>query len=762
MSRRCYSYRLTMLAARSRTCLAVCFCSCAVLITEVTLTRIFSVTLMYHYAFLVLSVTLFGLGAGGIFHFVSGSLRRRPESAPWLALGAAIALPACLGVILRLPFLPQLFSFANAAVLTAIVLLSAIPFFLAGLLLSLLYMLNRTAISNLYAYDLVGAAAGCGLALYLIGVVGAPATPLMASLLWVSCAFLTAKPGRSLLFQFSVVGVLLIIAILPFVGWLRLKAIKGGPEENVEFEKWNAFSRVAVSGFGARKVIHIDAGASTEILSDAARQTGLDKFAGITRLAYLLRQNSTALVVGPGGGREVGAALASGNTVTGVEINPIIVDDLMMKRYLSFTGELYKSPRVRIVTADARSFLERTDEQYDVIQENAVDTWAAVSGGGFTLSESYLYTVEAFETYFRRLTADGILTLGRWEFRQPQQMIRVLSLALEAMDRQYPGDNRSRFFLVTDSSYEQGGGIPAVILMKKSAFTDSELQTLRQAASASGYNVAYDPGSSLSNPYVDLINSKDRRHYFDSYPLNIRPPEDDRPFFFFTLKWRDVFSVWNTPEESRKNNAGLFLLSGVGLIMLVLTALTFVLPLITRHRNGIGKFAGIYFLCIGLAFMMFETVMMQKAILFLGHPTYSFPAVLCALLLGAGTGSWLTRNVDAGRLARSAVTLVIVLSGLVLVLPLWLQWGFRFGLAVRVVWLSLPLFGIGMLLGRLFPLGLRKLGETQVPWAWALNGSASVLGSIIAVLLAMQIGFAAVLWIAVGFYGLAAVSAFKL
>src|SRR5262245_17859849 len=147
-ARRCYSYRLIMLPARSRTCLAVCFCSCAVLITEVTLTRIFSVTLMYHYAFLVLSVTLFGLGAGGIFHFVSGSLRQRPESAPWLALGAAITLPACLGVILRLPFLPQLFSVANAAVLTAIVLLSAIPFFLAGLLFSFLFFLYHTVFST--------------------------------------------------------------------------------------------------------------------------------------------------------------------------------------------------------------------------------------------------------------------------------------------------------------------------------------------------------------------------------------------------------------------------------------------------------------------------------------------------------------------------------------------------------------------------------------------------------------------------------------
>jgi hypothetical protein len=260
---------------------------------------------------------------------------------------------------------------------------------------------------------------------------------------------------------------------------------------------------------------------------------------------------------------------------------------------------------------------------------------------------------------------------------------------------------------------------------------------------------------------MDLITTGNRAEFFGAYPLNIKPPEDDKPFFFFTLKWRDVFSVWNTPEESRKNNSGLFLLAAVGLIMFVLTTLTFVLPVMIRRQAKIGKFAGIYFLCIGLAFMMVETVLMQKAILFLGHPTYSFPAVLCALLLGAGTGSWLTRNVEASHLPRSAVTLVLVMSIAILILPVWLAWGFQFSLAVRVVWLTIPLFGLGMFLGRLFPLGLRKLAEAQIPWAWALNGSASVLGSILAVLFAMQIGFAAVLWIAVGCYALAAASAFK-
>lgn len=455
-----------MLQARTRISLAVAFCSCAVLLTELTLTRIFSVTLMYHYAFLVLSITLFGLGSGGIFHFVSDAPRRRTEAAPWLALTAGAVLTLCVGVILRLPFSPQIFSPLNMTVLCLIIGLASIPFFFSGLFISLLYI----AESRQY-FPLVRVRSGRG---------RGRLSDCCLSDRVVRRADDAARGESSAGHQRTAggkregegMGCAVSNSVChggnPARGRMaEVELRQGGIEETIEFEKWNAFSRVAVSRFGERRLIHIDAGAATEILNSTTRQSGLESVAGITRLAHLIKRNSKALVIGPGGGREIGSALLVGNRLTGVEINPIIVKDLMLGKYAEYSGNLYTLPGVRIVVADARSFLERDTEQYDLIQENAVDTWAAVSGGGYTLSESYLYTVEAFETYLRHLNADGVLTIGRWVFSTPQQMIRVIALALDAMDRQCPGDYRSRFFLASDPSYEQGGGIPGVVVIKK-------------------------------------------------------------------------------------------------------------------------------------------------------------------------------------------------------------------------------------------------------------------------------------------------------
>ena len=738
-----------------------CFSS-AVLLTEITLTRIFSVVLMYHYAYLVLSIALFGLGAGGIFHFATDVLRRRAEWLALLPMIAGIGLIVSLGTILRIPFSPQLLTPGNLGNLVAIILVTAVPFFLAGLFISYLLMACRDEIPQLYAFDLLGAAAGCLSAVLLLGLIGAMGTPFVAALLFGITGLLIPLAAPSQRKNALAAALLAVVTLGWSGGLLQLEFVKGR-DEIVEFERWNAFSRVAVTDIDGRKAIHIDADASTEILpSSLARAGGATLLDTATGLVYRLRSGADVLIIGPGGGRDVVAAMAADNDITAVEINPIITGEVMTERYLDYSGAIYDDPSVEIVTADARSYLERSSELFDVIQANAVDTWAAASGGGFTLSESYLYTVEAFESYFRHLKEDGILQIGRWAFSQPQQLARIVSVAVEALERLGSSDLSGQFFIISDPSYEQGGGTPGVVFIRKTPFGASELELLRRSAGDQGFEILHDPGTPRTNVYSELLHAPDRERFFDEYPLNIRPTTDDRPFFFLTLKWRDVLSVWNTPEESRKNNSGLFLILVVFVVMLVATTICFILPLVLTGRCRIRTAPGAFFLNIGLAFMMVEAVLIQRSSLFLGHPSISFLTVLCALLLGAGSGSWLTSRTapeaamtDLRRsLIRAALTLLIVSVAL----PVWELAGFQWTIGYRVVWLGLPIFLSGLVLGRLFPLGLRLCDEAEIAWAWALNGSASVLGSIAAILIAMVAGFSWVLWIAAALYATAALT----
>ena len=740
--------------------LAVASFSCALLITEVTLTRIFSVTLMYHFAFLVLSIALFGLGSGAIVHFVTDFFRRRAESyLGWIAFLAAASLPLCLGVVLRLPVSPYLWTWTNVGRLICTVCVCIIPFFFCGLFLSLLYTHRQELVSRLYSWDVLGAALGASCSLFLIQWIDPIRVTWIAGCFLLSTALLVA-PRRGRASLFAAVGGLLLVFALGWAGdWLRLHYVKGRVEPVLEFSKWNAFSRVTVLDAGDRKIVQIDADASTEILSGEGQtaEAGEKLLSAITGLVYRLRSNGRALIMGSGGGRDILTARLAGHSAVGVEINPIIVRDLLRDRYYDYSGKLISRPGVEVFIDEARSFLERIDGQFDVIQGNAVDTWAATSGGSLTLSESYLYTVEAFELYFRRLREDGILTLGRWSFDPPQQTLRLVGLALEAMEQQGIPHPQDKIFLISDPSFTQGEGTPAVIFIKKLPFSQQELSVLRTAASQKGYRLLYDPGRQETTPFYQLIQADDRQEFFEQYPLNVRPPTDDQPFFFFTLNWSDLLSVWNTPEEVRKNNAGLFILLVTFVVLCVLTSVCFLLPMVvSKRKQSVRLGDGLFFLSIGIAFMMMETVLIQRSIQFVGHPSYAFPTVVCALLLGCACGSWRSSRVARDRISKLLSQSSLVAAGSVFigiwVFPLWLKVGFGWPLWIRFFWLAIPIVGLGTVLGRLLPLGIKSIRREEVPWAWALNGVGSVLGTSLAVMVAVQIGFSGVFWCSIGLY----------
>ena len=740
--------------------LAVASFSCALLITEVTLTRIFSVTLMYHFAFLVLSIALFGLGSGAIVHVVTDFFRRRAESyLGWIAFLAAASLPLCLGVVLRFPVSPYLWTWSNVGRLIGTVCVCIIPFFFCGLFLSLLYTHRQELVSRLYSWDVLGAALGASCSLFLIQWIDAIRVTWIAGCFLLSTALLVA-PRRGRASLFAAVGGLLLVFALGWAGdWLRLHYVKGRVEPVLEFSKWNAFSRVTVLDAGDRKIVQIDADASTEILSGEGQtaEAGEKLLSAITGLVYRLRSNGRALIMGSGGGRDILTARLAGHSAVGVEINPIIVRDLLRDRYYDYSGKLISRPGVEVFIDEARSFLERIDGQFDVIQGNAVDTWAATSGGSLTLSESYLYTVEAFELYFRRLREDGILTLGRWSFDPPQQTLRLVGLALEAMEQQGIPHPQDKIFLISDPSFTQGEGTPAVIFIKKLPFSQQELSVLRTAASQKGYRLLYDPGRQETTPFYQLIQADDRQEFFEQYPLNVRPPTDDQPFFFFTLNWSDLLSVWNTPEEVRKNNAGLFILLLTFVVLCVLTSVCFLLPMVvSKRKQSVRLGDGLFFLSIGIAFMMMETVLIQRSIQFVGHPSYAFPTVVCALLLGCACGSWRSSRVARDQISKLLSQSSLVAAGSVFigiwVFPLWLKVGFGWPWWIRFFWLAIPIVGLGTVLGRLLPLGIKSIRREEVPWAWALNGVGSVLGTSLAVMVAVQIGFSGVFWCSIGLY----------
>ncbi|UCF35716.1 MAG: hypothetical protein JSU96_12855 [Acidobacteriota bacterium] len=740
---------------------AVALFSCALMMSEITLIRLFSVTLLYHFAFLVLSMTLFGLGAGGIFNFVFKIFRNDPAQwLPRLLLGAAAVLPVSVAIVLNLRFSPYELTVTTLSLLGLIVLVCILPFFFCGLFVSLLFTWRRAEVYSLYAFDLVGAGLGAIGAVWFLEWIGATGVPWFSAVLFVLAALLVSPRGKRWSVPPVAIGLLLVLVLGGALGFVQVRYVKGRGESGLEFEKWNSFSRIAVFDAGDRKVVQIDADAATEILSEQwVQKEGPLLLEQITGMVYQLRPGGNVLIVGPGGGRDVVAAsLADSERITGVEINPIIVHDLMFDRYLDFSGRLYQDPRVEIVTSDARNYLERTDGHYDVLQANAVDTWAAAAGGGFTLSESYLYTSEAFDLYLSRLAPEGILTMGRWVFDPPQQMLRVVSLLVEALKRRGIENPGRHIFLASDPSYPAEEVKPGVILAKITPFTVGELELLGRVCREQGYRPLLDPDGSTKNTFSELVYAEDIEAFYRSYLFNVRPPSDDRPFFFFTLKWADMWGFTDVPAESRKNNAGLFVLLIVFALMLVLTVLCFILPMLIRRRSSVRFSRAVYFLAIGLGFMMFETVVIQSSILFLGHPSFSFSTVVFALLAGSGLASFMSGRVTSGgvesSLRKTLLGLVVSMPLMGLVLPVWLELGLRFSLGLRVLWLALPLFAIGLLLGRLFPLGIRTVRELEVPWAWALNGAASVLGSILAVLIAMQFGFSLVLWSLVPLYGI--------
>ena len=783
----------------------------ATLTYQLLLTRTFSVTMYYHFAFVAISVTMFGMAVGAIAVFLRPAVFVAERVTRHLAIGSmtcAAAIVLSYLTHLAIPFLvePSLVS-VYGIVLTYTAL--SVPFIIGGIVVSLALTRFPAQVSTLYAADLAGAALGClavGPALRLAdaptAVLATSATVGIAAVLFALDRPPAQRDRANLVRACGALAVVFIAATIAHgtaaregAAWLRLVWVKGQYEARPLVEKWNSFSRIRVigdperaikpSGWGlsstlppelrARELhLDIDSYAGTELtaFSGDPAEVGHLRY-DVTNMAHYLRPDSRVIVVGTGGGRDVLSALAFNQKgVTGVEINDGILD-LVNRRFGDFTGHLDRDPRVRFVNDEARSYIARLEDRADIIQISLIDTWAATASGAFVLTENSLYTVNAWRIFLDHLAPRGILSVSRWYYAdRPGEVYRLATLAsttLMQMGVTRPGDHYAIVRARPAHAVNAPDGV-GTMLVSRDPLSNHDLDVLESEAARLNFDVVQSPRRSADATFAAIASGDRLSEAIAQHPLNISPPTDDTPFFFHMLRLRDVFdtSRWQDQGIVRFNMTAVGVLGVLLVTVTVLTLSCILLPLLLSGRRGDfrgGAWHLLFFAAIGFGFMLVEISQVQRLTIFLGHPVYSLSVVLFSLLLSSGAGSLSTARLKPGEGDRSAlvrmVMLVIVLVAFGAITPTAVRHYEAAATPVRIAIAVAILVPIGFFMGMAFPIGMhRALRDVPsiAPWLWGVNGAASVSASVLVVVISLAAGISAAFWAGTACYVLAVVA----
>ncbi|MDH3336304.1 MAG: SAM-dependent methyltransferase [Gammaproteobacteria bacterium] len=762
--------------------------------------RVLSIVQWHHFAYMIISLALLGYGASGTFiALLRTQLEQRFEIAFAVsALSFSVAMLVCFIVGQRVPFnaLEIIWDWREFVHLSLIYVIFFVPFFFAACCIGLAFTCRRDDISRIYFFDLAGA----GLGAVLIIVVLFAVFPQNAILVLVALAVVAsalvglASGARKSLATLQLAWLVFIVFGLP-EQWLtlRLSEYKGLSQamQVVDARTLSAlssplglltvvdsptvpFRHAPGLSLGTRHVPPEQLAVFTDgdSISAITRYDGnLDKLAYLddvtAALPYRLLDSPRVLVLGAGAGTDVLLALRNGTShVDAVELNPQMTE-LVRETYADFSGHLYEDPRVSVHTREARGFVMQTDGHYDLIQIGLLDSFGASGAGVQALNESYLYTVEGLQAYVERLEAGGILSITRWLKLPPRDGLKLFATAVEALRR--AGVERPDQRLAMIRSWNT-----STLLVKNGEFSAADIATIREFARARSLDTAYFPGiaASEANRFTLLEQASlhdgavaflggDAEEFFRRYKFHIEPATDDQPYFFHFFKWASFREVI---DLRKRGGAGLiewgYLILVATLAQAVLAGLVLILmPLAHIKRTwpaGTGGPMGSYFFLLGLAFLFVEIAFIQKFILFLSHPLYSVAVVLSGFLVFAGIGSAMSARLTR-RAPVTTVTAVIAAITLayVFLLPVVFQ---RFiGLAdTAKIAMSIVLIApLAFCMGMPFPLGLKRLADRApdfIPWAWGINGFASVLSAALATLMAIEFGFSVVLVTALLFY----------
>jgi predicted membrane-bound spermidine synthase len=781
--------------------------SMSVLLFELALTRVFSIVLWYDYAFMAISIAFFGLGIGSLLtHILKNKVKREqlPSKILQTTMIFAVSVPIFLVVIGHV--IPP-----NIHFIYLFYLSSSIPFFFAGISMSLIFFAMPREVSKLYFIDLVGAAAATLMLDPLMQRLGAESVLLSAALLVIGPSLIAAlvlsapsqkknvsnAPIIENKIKLSGIVVLAASAILLAVNTdANILAIKPGENKGLhyqlakpsEFEhlstQWNSFSRIDVTRqlhpqdsdndddnngrSKALSAIAIDADADTPVFKwngSSADLVWLKRFMDYLPFEISTQVNNT-LVIGSGGGEDVLVALAGGSKkVTAVEINPLIISTA--KQFGNSAGNLYERKEVELFIDDGRRFISSSDSKYDRIVIKLVDSWAAQLAGGYALSENYLYTVEAFRQYLRHLDEDnGMLVMVRWNFELP----RLMPLVAESLRQEKKGgsseDIRKQILVVENrpglyfESNNKQTIYPVLLIIKNNPFTDSEINLAKERIANNNARVIAMPGGYIQPPYDTLLLDK---NYYHSQQLQesdlraileLKPPTDDSPFYF--------------AKEQVPNQMILLLETVLGVSAILALLLIYysrrnrALPITSSTSSW---FHMIFVIFIGLGFMFLEITFIQKFLLLLGTPIMALTVILFSILLSSGIGAYLSGKLFHKNPYKAVVVSIPLLVGIVLA-----YYGLLQGIIDSSIILQLPqriiltfalLSPAGLLMGFQFPSITRMASmysnrgehaDENITLLWGINVIASVIATVLTAISSMVIGFNGNLLLGAGFY----------
>jgi len=785
---------------------AISLISIAVLMLQIVLSRIFSFTTWHHFAYISISLALLGFGASGsmlaAFPKLGGESIGRPIG-QYSAASAVMTLVMLL-VISTVPLEPfdVITSKTELAKFVLYFLVVSVPFFFAGLSITIALRAAGQEVNRLYFWDLLGAGLGCALVVAAIDWLETPRVALLVGVLFALAGALAAgaEAGRVRNLNLAIAAALLIL-MGPLPNRLPFTASKDKPislwlrNGIIHYTKWSPIFRTDVlgvpkgeaqlggyrnqgisplykGGFPTYRSIAHDGAANAIMYQGTDNMQVFDMFRHhVLTAPYVLRKSPQVLVIGAGGGADIVCGLQNGAAqITGAELDPVTVD-LITNKYRGFTGGLLDRPNVQIYTSEGRHFARATQQRFDLVQITGVDTEAALSSGAYVLSENYLYTVEAFEDYFGVLRDSGMLSMAGLDFHPgggaARHSVRFAVLSYDAL-RARGVAHPSEHIMVVGM---HDGIAEFEVLTKMQPFSEEEIAAMERFLDENAFQAWYLPRRPARQERVFRTvlegTPEEREQFFSDTFLNLRATADDRPFYYSFYKWRHLFQHRDEIDKGHTLATGQLVLSLILILAVLFSVVAIVLPLL--RVGAAGKmpqrwgFLG-YFGALGLGFIFAEISFVQRFILFLGYPTYSLTVMLFSFLTAAAVGAYLSGRLPANP-TRTLPPLVAALTVLVLLYILVLPYLFEALLAssliVRIavsIALCAPLGGV---LGMFFPYGIRltsSLNRDFVAWAWAVNGCLTVVGSVLSIMLAMTYGFTVVLILFVAIYWLGAAS----